>query len=110
MAYTCVYGSTVESKAFKTFADEQGDEWLKEPQAKLLLNPGLGEVIQKRGGFRELRVGIEGGKRSGVRIIYLKIPKKGVIAFILAYKKSRQDDLGADDLKALRQISKRMKG
>ncbi|MGC9453156.1 MAG: type II toxin-antitoxin system RelE/ParE family toxin [Oceanipulchritudo sp.] len=56
------------------------------------------------GGLRKIRWGAKGkGKRGGARIIYLLIPKPGIIYLFYAYTKGDITDLSSYQKKLLRQ-------
>ncbi|MDO5679494.1 MAG: transcriptional regulator [Pelistega sp.] len=66
-------------------------------------NPEAGNVIPGSGGLRKVRWSMQGmGKRSGVRIIYLNQLEDGEINLLIAYTKSKFDNLSNDFLLKLR--------
>lgn len=74
-------------------------------QGYMVANPKAGEVIQGTGGLRKVRWAAGGGgKRGGVRIIYFHVSAQSQIRLLLIYKKGVQDDLTADQKKALRGV------
>ena len=74
----------------------------QELQGALIENPLLGHLIQGGAGLRKLRWSIAGsGKRGGLRIIYYYLTQDDEIYLMLAYKKSKQEDLTKDQLKSL---------
>lgn len=84
------------------------DEEYAEFQKYLGHNPLAGDVIQQSGGLRKVRWSAQGkGKRGGVRVIYYHLTADSQIRLILIYKKSKQDDLTADQKKMLRQLNER---
>ena len=61
-------------------------------------------MIPGLGGLRKIRWGAKGkGKRGGARIIYLFIPKPGIIYLFYAYTKGDITDLSSEQKKRLRQ-------
>ncbi|WP_079223058.1 type II toxin-antitoxin system RelE/ParE family toxin [Stenotrophomonas maltophilia] len=74
-------------------------------QTGLAANPEAGDLIEGTGGLRKIRVALPGrGKRGGARIIYYYFVTASQIVLLLAYPKNDQDDLTADQKKALRNI------
>jgi mRNA-degrading endonuclease RelE of RelBE toxin-antitoxin system len=72
-------------------------------QLDLAARPDAGDVIPGLGGLRKIRWGAKGkGKRGGARIIYLLIPKPGIIYLFYAYTKGDITDLSSDQRKRLR--------
>ena len=73
-------------------------------QLDLAARSDAGDVIPGLGGLRKIRWGAKGkGKRGGARIIYLLIPKPGIIYLFYAYTKGDITDLSSDQKKRLRQ-------
>ena len=73
-------------------------------QLDLATRPDAGDVIPGLGGLRKIRWGAKGkGKRGGARIIYLLIPKPGIIYLFYAYTKGDITDLSPEQKKLLRQ-------
>ncbi len=74
-------------------------------QTGLAANPEAGDLIEGTGGLRKIRAALPGrGKRGGARIIYYYFVTASQIVLLLAYPKNDQDDLTADQKKALRNI------
>lgn len=71
-------------------------------------NPEAGDVISGSGGIRKLRWGKQGvGKRGGVRIIYFNMLSAGEISLLIAYTKSKFDNLSTEFLLKLKnEVSK----
>ena len=82
--------------------DEYGDmQWV------LAVNPEAGPIIPGGGGIRKLRWRASGkGKSGGARIIYYVYARDQKIYLLYPYKKSEQEDLTRDQLKALREYVK----
>lgn len=81
------------------------DEDYGDFQASLAANPEAGDLIEGTGGLRKIRAALPGrGKRGGARIIYYYFVTASQIVLLLAYPKKDQDDLTADQKKALRNI------
>lgn len=74
-------------------------------QRWLASNPNAGDVIPGTGGIRKVRVAVPGrGKRGGARVIYVHRITESRILLLLAYAKSDQDDLTAEQAQSLRRI------
>lgn len=86
------------------------DEDITKLQAELIQHPEKGDLIQGTGGFRKIRMAIAGkGKSGGVRVIYYYIHHTKVY-LVMAYPKSKQDDLSATEKKQLKQLAKQLDG
>lgn len=71
----------------------------------LLENPRLGDVIEGTGGARKLRIQLEGrGKSGGGRVIYLDVFEQENLYFLFAYPKNVQENLTADQTRAIRKM------
>jgi mRNA-degrading endonuclease RelE of RelBE toxin-antitoxin system len=74
-------------------------------QSQLLETPEVGVRIPGTGGLRKLRWSAEGrGKRGGVRVIYFFVEQRALIVLLLLYPKNVQDDLTAEQKRALREL------
>lgn len=79
--------------------DERGEfsAWLAE-------NPDAGDVVPGSGGIRKVRWSRQGqGKRGGVRIVYFATPTQGLIWLLTIYAKSKQENVPAHILRALKE-------
>ena len=74
-------------------------------QIALLLRPEQGPIIKGSGGLRKVRWAGKGiGKRGGVRVIYHWRAEERVFYMLLAYAKTAQEDLTAEQLRVLARI------
>ena len=74
-------------------------------QIELAKNPTKGDVIQKTGGARKIRIKAQGkGKSKGARIIYYYQMAPEVIVFLFIFPKSKQTDLTPSEKKAVAEI------
>lgn len=74
-------------------------------QKVLMLNPSAGDVIEGTGGIRKMRVAAKGyGKRGGARVIYYHFVSASQIALLMIYPKNEQQDLTAEERKALKAV------
>ena len=86
------------------------DENLRELEQELLKNPQLGDVIEGTGGARKLRIKLDNhGKSGGARVIYLDVFEKEKLYFLFAYPKNVQENLTADQKKAIKNIIEEIK-
>lgn len=97
---TFVEHPTFTKQAQELFEDEE----FRLFQWDLATRSEAGDVIPGLGGLRKIRWGAKGkGKRGGARIIYLLIPKPGIIYLFYAYTKGDLSDLSPEQKKRLRQ-------
>lgn len=88
----------------------KNDENLRELEQELLRNPKAGDVIEGTGGARKLRIKLANhGKSGGARIIYLDVFEKEKLYFLFAYPKNVQENLTADQKKAIKNIIEEIK-
>ena len=95
-----------ETSAFtKQIRQLIGDEDYRDLQGVLVLNPLAGTLIKNSGGLRKLRWRIAGkGKSGGIRVIYYYVMAESKIFMLVAYEKSKQDDLTQKQLATLRKL------
>jgi mRNA-degrading endonuclease RelE of RelBE toxin-antitoxin system len=83
------------------------DEEYRALQLALLFRPEQGVLIPGSGGLRKLRWSQKGkGKRGGCRVIYYWDEKQETFYMLLAYAKSKQDDLTPAQMKVLTKLVK----
>jgi hypothetical protein len=71
---------------------------------ELIANPAAGDLIRGSGGLRKLRWNAPGkGKRGGIRVIYYFHPGQ-IMYLLLAYPKSKKDDLSGEEIRILRSV------
>jgi hypothetical protein len=84
--------SFVESAAGIPISEED----LLELEVSLRNNPRAGRIIRGTGGVRKIRIGTKGrGKRGGARVLYYLVVRRDTIYLLLAYDKTKKDDLTA---------------
>jgi hypothetical protein len=94
--------TSVFSRQIRELADDEDYRLL---QVRLMVDPLAGDLIPRSAGLRKIRLPASGrGKRGGARVIYYWATSQSVIFMLLAYAKSRQADVSADQLKTLRAI------
>lgn len=75
---------------------------LLELEIYLALNPEAGSVIRGGNGLRKVRFAAKGqGKRSGARVIYLRIVDPATIVLADCYTKNEQSNLSHSELETL---------
>lgn len=80
---------------------------LKKSLAK---DPEQGALITGTGGVRKTRLkSATKGKRGGFRICYFDDPNRGELFLMKIYPKNEKEDLSADEKKALKEFSNRIK-
>ena len=83
------------------------DEDYRDLQRVLVVNPLAGVLIKNSGGLRKLRWRIGGkGKSGGIRVIYYYVTADSKIFMLVAYEKSKKDDLTQKQLASLRRLLK----
>ena len=99
----------IETSVFtKRITDLMTDDDYRELQTALVLKPDMGAIIKGSGGLREVRWKLGSkGKSGGVRIIYYWVVDDSHIRMLHAYEKADQENLTADQLKALKDIVER---
>ena len=77
----------------------------------LLENPQKGDIIEGTGGARKLRIQLDAnhGKSGGGRVIYLDVFEKSKLYLLFAYPKNVQENLTADQKKAIAAMISRIK-
>src|SRR5512139_3379167 len=76
-------------------------------QQAILVRPEAGNLIPGSGGLRKLRWNLpQAGKRGSLRIIYYWDTPSDTIYMLLAYKKSRQEDLTQEQFRILSRLLK----
>ena len=83
------------------------DENLRQLQNIIAKNPDAGKIIRGTGGFRKMRFACEGGgKRGGVRVIYMELSAYSFVYLLMVYPKAEKDALTSREKTSLRAISK----
>ncbi len=99
----------IETRTFTRCIKElMSDDEYRALQETLVNRPGIGDIVQGTGGLRKVRWKQEGhGKSGGVRVIYYWMTEDEQLYMLYVYPKSKQEDLTADQKKALRTIVER---
>ena len=84
------------------------DEEYRALQMALVLRPEQGRLIPGGAGLRKIRWALgDRGKRAGCRVIYYWSKTEETIYMLLAYRKSKQEDLTPAQLECLRRLVRR---
>jgi hypothetical protein len=76
-------------------------------QDTLLVRPELGSIIPGSGGIRKVRWGSQGrGKRGSNRVIYYWAVNDETLFMLLAYGKSKQENLSQSQVQTLKRMVK----
>lgn len=96
----------IETPVFtKRLKDLLSDEDYRTLQVALLLRPEQGPLLKGSGGLRKVRWAPKAaGKRGAIRVIYYWKPDEQLFYMLFAYTKTAQEDLTADQLRALARI------
>jgi hypothetical protein len=89
-----------------TVGDYLSDDEYQLLQSNMLVNPELGEVMKRTGGFRKLRWHDPQrgkGKRGGLRVIYYWLQGNGQFWMFAIYDKDELENLTPEQEKQLKQ-------
>lgn len=104
--FTVVETPTFIRRAEKLLSDDERKQLIE----FLAFNPTAGDVIPESGGVRKVRFAARcKGKRGGVRVIYYLLDENVPLYALLIYGKDEQDNLTADQKKALRAFAAAIK-
>lgn len=85
------------------------DDELKELQKELIGSPAKGDLIQKTGGLRKIRMATGSqGKSGSARVIYF-LATEEVIWLVMAYPKNTKDSLTDAEKAELKKLTKLLK-
>lgn len=85
------------------------DDELKELQRTLIASPEKGDLIQKTGGLRKVRMATGSqGKSGSARVIYF-LATEEIVWLVMAYPKSMKDSLTDAEKAELKKLTKRLK-
>ena len=99
----------IETRFFtRRIKELMNDDEYRVLQESLVNRPSMGDIVQGTGGLRKIRWKQEGrGKSGGVRVIYYWMTKDEQLYMLYVYAKSTQEDLTAEQKKALKSIVER---
>ncbi|WP_455813016.1 type II toxin-antitoxin system RelE/ParE family toxin [Pseudomonas graminis] len=85
------------------------DDELKKLQRELIAFPNKGDLIQKTGGLRKIRMATGSkGKSGSVRVIYF-LATEEVVWLVMAYPKNIKDSLTDAEKSALKRLTQQLK-
>lgn len=98
--YTIIETEIFKSSAESIWNDSERQEFI----IWLAANPLAGDVIPGSGGLRKVRWSRSGmGKRGGTRIIYYNTLVEGYVWLLIAYTKTKFDNLSTSFLNQLKE-------
>ena len=99
----------IETRIFtRRIKELMSDDEYRALQETLVNRPSMGDIVQGTGGLRKVRWKHEGrGKSGGVRVIYYWMTADEHLYMLYVYAKSQQEDLTAEQKKALKSIVER---
>jgi mRNA-degrading endonuclease RelE of RelBE toxin-antitoxin system len=87
--------------------DLLNDDYVRALQEWIATSPTAGNLIKGSGGCRKLRWNTTAtGKRGGIRVVYYWMKDRDMVLLLLAYAKSRTDDLSQAQIKMLCEMVK----
>ena len=106
-----IFVELVESPIFTSVITKcVRDDDYRRFQSELVAKPDSGDLVPNSGGLRKARMNLAGaGKRGGGRVIYLYLRHANTIYLLLAYRKSKRDNLTQNQLKQLRDLAGQIK-
>lgn len=98
----------IETSIFtRQILDLLSDDHLRTLQEWIAASPDAGNLIKGGGGCRKLRWNTTAtGKRGGIRVIYYWMKDRDLVLLLLAYAKSKTNDLSRAQIKMLGEIVK----
>lgn len=102
--------TTMFTRQIKQIAtDDEIKELQKELQKELIESPDKGDLIQKTGGLRKIRMATGNqGKSGSARVIYF-LATAEVIYLVMAYPKSTKDSITDAEKAELKKLTQRLK-
>ena len=81
-------------------------------EQSLLADPQAGDLVPGTGGLRKIRVGqrqVGRGKRGGVRVYYLDLPRRGVTHLLAIFGKREKSDISPEERRGVATLVKQLK-
>ena len=99
----------IETRIFtRRIKELLSDDEYRVLQETLVNRPGMGDIVPGTGGLRKVRWKQDGrGKSGGVRVIYYWMTEDEHLYMLYVYAKSQQEDLTAEQKKALKSVVER---
>ena len=99
--------TTIFTRQIKQIAT---DDELKDLQKELIESPEKGNLIQKTGGLRKIRMATGNqGKSGSARVIYF-LATAEVIYLVMAYPKSAKDSITDAEKAEMKKLTQRLRG
>ena len=99
----------VETESFSEWIKHRlSDDALAALQHELMRNPEAGDLMPGCGGLRKIRVPDSQrgkGKRGGIRVIYLYLPKARRFFLITAFGKNEKENLTPQEKRAFSKVA-----
>jgi hypothetical protein len=93
-------------------ARELSDDDLRALEQSILADPQVGDLVPGTGGLRKVRLGqpkVGRGKRGGVRVYYLDLPRRAVTHLVAIFGKREKSDLSSAERRAVAALVKQIK-
>ena len=81
-------------------------------EQSILADPEVGDLVPGTGGLRKVRAAqseVRRGKRGGVRVYYLDLPRRGVTHLVAIFGKREKSDLSRAERKAVAALVRQLK-
>jgi hypothetical protein len=81
-------------------------------EQSILADPQAGDLVPGTGGLRKIRLGqraVGRGKRGGVRVYYLDLPRRGVTHLLAVFGKREKSDLTPAERRQVAALVKELK-
>jgi hypothetical protein len=81
-------------------------------EQRILAEPQAGDLVPGTGGLRKIRLGqreVRRGKRGGVRVYYLDLPRRQITHLLAIFGKREKSDLSPAERKAIAVLVRQLK-
>lgn len=81
-------------------------------EQRTLAGPEVGDLVPGTGGMRKVRAAqsqVQRGKRGGVRVHYLDLPRRGVTHLVAIFEKREKADLSRTERQAVAALVRQLK-
>jgi hypothetical protein len=81
-------------------------------EQSILADPQTGDLVPGTGGLRKIRLGqrsVGRGKRGGVRVYYLDLPRREITHLVAIFGKREKDDLSPAERRQVAALVKQLK-
>jgi hypothetical protein len=93
-------------------AREFADDDMAALERSILADPEVGDLVPGTGGLRKVRAAqreVRRGKRGGVRVYYLDLPRRGVTHLVAIFGKREKSDLSRAERQAVAALVRQLK-